>query len=92
MPGVYKQKDCPQCGVTHRKRGPYCSQSCANKDRIVSDKVRDNMRKVVEEYRKTPEGIAAGKLINSDIAPEDYAVDIPDFPDLPDGYDVADRW
>jgi hypothetical protein len=50
------------------------------------------MRKVAEDYRKTPEGIAAGKLINSDIAPEDYAVDIPDFPDLPDGYDVADRW
>jgi len=28
--GQYKAKDCPTCGTTHNKRGPYCSRSCGN--------------------------------------------------------------
>lgn len=36
MAGVYRQKQCPTCGITHRRRGPYCSRSCAAKDRTHS--------------------------------------------------------
>lgn len=50
------------------------------------------MRKVAIEYHKTPEAIAASKLVNSPLSMEDYAIDIPDFRDLPDGYDIADDW
>jgi hypothetical protein len=27
---AYKSKTCPKCGVTHNKRGEYCSRSCGN--------------------------------------------------------------
>lgn len=27
---AYKEKTCPKCGVTHNKRGEYCSRSCGN--------------------------------------------------------------
>jgi hypothetical protein len=26
----YKPKTCPKCGVTHNKRGEFCSRSCGN--------------------------------------------------------------
>jgi len=90
MPGVYKLKCCPQCGTDHRKRGLFCSQACHNSHRTVSDKVRENMRQVSEDYHRTPEAIAAKKLINSPLLPEDYALDIPTFYDIPDGYTPND--
>ncbi len=40
MPGVYKKKNCPVCGIEHRKRGPYCSRSHAVSDRTVSEETR----------------------------------------------------
>lgn len=43
---AYKEKDCPKCGVTHKKRGEYCSRSCGNQ------------RKHTEE---TKQKIAVGK-------------------------------
>ncbi len=36
MPGVYREKECPYCGVKHRKKGNYCSKSCSNKGRDQS--------------------------------------------------------
>jgi hypothetical protein len=27
---AYKEKVCPKCGVTHNKRGEFCSRSCGN--------------------------------------------------------------
>jgi len=33
MAGVYREKQCPVCGVTHRRRGPYCSRSHAAQNR-----------------------------------------------------------
>lgn len=89
MSGKYREKSCKHCGILHRKRGPYCGQSCANRGReSYSQKVADNMRKVSVEYRKSPEGVAHHALFVNGIhlAAEEYAVDIPDFPDLPDGY------
>jgi hypothetical protein len=44
------------------------------------------MRRVSEDYHRTPEAIAAKKLINSPLTTEDYAVAIPTFYDIPDGY------
>jgi len=92
MPGVYKKKECPQCGVEHRKRGNFCSTACANSHRPVSDNIRENMRKVAQEYNKTPEGIAQTRLFGVDS--DDYYIEIPDIPeaDIPDGFDKAERW
>ena len=46
MPGVYREKVCPKCGVKHRKRGEYCSKTCSNKgrDQIVYEKHSEFMR------------------------------------------------
>lgn len=92
----YKEKVCgnSKCAKTHKKRGPYCSQACANSARIVSDNVRENMRKVSLEYKQTPEGITNSKMVQNHIKSEDFAIDIPsisDF-DLPDGYESAEDW
>ena len=97
--GNYKKKNCKYCNKEHRKRGPYCSQSCSNSDRVPTDNMREAMRKVAVEYNKTPEAIAKQKQLNTPLASmtvEDFAVDIPDFTDLRDynldGYDSADNW
>lgn len=92
MPGVYKEKTCLRCGVKHRKRGAYCCQSCASKSKIGTEKMRENMRRVALEYNRTPEAIAQQRMINSTVTSEDFAVDIPDMIELPDGYDIADDW
>lgn len=92
MPNVYRLKKCPNCDKEHRKKGPFCCQGCSNSHREVSDNQREAMRKVSEDYHKTPEAIAAKKMINSPLTTEDYAVDIPNFPELPEGYDIADKW
>jgi endogenous inhibitor of DNA gyrase (YacG/DUF329 family) len=44
MAGVYRQKQCPTCGITHRRRGPYCSRSCAAKDRTHSAETIEKIR------------------------------------------------
>ena len=98
--GQYKLKNCKFCDKEHRKKGPYCSQSCANRGRDeYSPNVAEAMRKVAIEYNRTPEAIAKQKQLNTPLASmtvEDFAVDIPDFTDLRDydldGYDRADNW
>jgi hypothetical protein len=30
MPGVYRQKKCKNCGIIHRRRGPFCCSSCSS--------------------------------------------------------------
>ena len=102
MPGVYKEKNCKFCNKLYRKRGLYCSQSCANRDRPeYSANVSIAMRKVAEEYNKTPEAIAKQKQINTPLASltaDDFAIDIPeiktldDFTDYTDGFDRAEKW
>jgi len=63
MPGVYKEKDCPNCKKTHRGRGQYCSISCAMTGRKVSAETKQKLSKKSTEYRNTPEGIATTKII-----------------------------
>jgi len=98
MSGQYKLKECPTCNKEHRKRGLFCSQSCANVDRPVTDNMRNAMRKVAIEYNRTPEAIAKQKMIGTPLASltiEDFAVDIPDLPpDLNDwsDYDRGENW
>jgi hypothetical protein len=53
------------------------------------------MRRVAAEYNQTPEAIAKQKQINTPLnilTAEDYTIEIPEFPDLPEGYDIADKW
>jgi hypothetical protein len=90
--GQYRIKNCKHCNKEHKKRGPYCSQSCANRNRPeYSQKVSDNMRKVAAEYNKTPEAIAQQKMLSTGITIEDFAVDIPTLsPDISD-YDDYER-
>ena len=101
MSGQYKLKNCKFCDKEHRKRGPYCSQSCASTDREPTEAMREAMRKVAIDYNRTPEAIAKQKQINTSLASmtvEDFAVDIPDVADLRDydqfieGYDRGENW
>ena len=95
MPGVYKEKACKYCGKLYRKKGIYCSQSCSSSDKEPTDKMRSAMRKVANEYNKTPEAIAQQKLLHTGITIEDFAVDIPSLdPDLSDydGYERGENW
>ena len=32
-PNSYREKQCPQCQATHKRRGIYCSRICADKNR-----------------------------------------------------------
>ena len=67
MPGVYRLKLCPNCDKEHRKKGNYCSQSCAstvnNTGREQSEETRDKITNTVNEYFQTPEGIATGHMV-----------------------------
>ena len=99
MSGQYKKKNCKYCNKEHRKRGPYCCQSCASQDREPTEAMRSAMRKVAIEYNRTPEAIAKQKQLNTSLASmtvEDFAVDIPDIRDINDidwsTYDRADNW
>lgn len=96
----YKEKTCGVCGTKHRKRGLFCSKSCSNSQRPISDNIREGMKKVSREYQFTPESIAnqklfaAGKIVPS----EDFAIQIPDikslddYDDLLDGYERGENW
>ncbi len=59
------------------------------------------MRKVAEEYNRTPEAIAKQKQINTPLASltaDDFAIDIPEIKTLDDyidytkGFDRAEKW
>ena len=98
MPGQYKLKQCKFCNKDHRKKGLYCSQSCASRDREPTEAMREGMRRVAIEYNRTPEAIAKQKQIGTPLATmtvDDFAVDIPtilDYDDLPPGYDHGENW
>lgn len=95
MPGVYREKSCRYCAKLYRKRGPYCSQSCASSDREATDVQRDNMRRVATEYNRTPEAIAHQKLLHTGQVAEDFAIDIPTFdPDISDynDFERGENW
>ena len=105
MPNQYRKKNCPVCSVEHRKKGVYCSQSCANSNQKKTPEHVKKIKKSIAEYQSSPEGVAnaqrqslrASAMRNDEPLPvtlEDFAVDIPDIQDLPDldNYDKAERW
>lgn len=101
MSDRYKEKNCKFCDKLHRKRGPYCSQSCASTDREPTDTMREAMRKVAIDYNRTPEAIAKQKQINTPLAAmtvDEFAVNIPNVTDLSDysefldGYERGENW
>jgi hypothetical protein len=103
MSGVYKEKNCPNCGILHRKRGNYCGQSCANESRDISEATKKKMSRSQVAYTMTPEGVAAAKRQSMratayykgeelPVTIDEFCVDLPDFPELPDGYDHATDW
>jgi hypothetical protein len=87
--GQYREKNCKYCDKPFRKQGLFCSKSCSNSNRPVSDRVRDNMREVAEEYNKTPAALARQSQFNTPLVTlesDDYAIEIPTLYDIPDGY------
>ena len=67
MPGVYVKKICPTCKKEHRKRGQFCSQSCAsiknNTGRELAAETKQKIAQKVSEYFRTPEGIATSNMV-----------------------------
>jgi predicted amidophosphoribosyltransferase len=66
--GQYRQKTCPTCRVTHRKKGDYCSRSCGN-HRVHTPKARANLSsKLINHWQtndmhvRRDQASAAGKL------------------------------
>ena len=92
MPGVYRLKTCPQCGKEHRRRGPYCSISCGNSGREITDETRAKQSQSRKEYADTPEGIAHYQMVGqrviaaaageNQLTMEDYLIHIPSDDEL----------
>ena len=95
------QKTCSRCGVSHKKRGPYCSRSCGNvREHTEEDKAVRSQK--LTEYHQTPEGAAtrdkSSRIMSAkrkgeeweEVGVDDYAVGIPDVTDYSADYD--DTW
>jgi hypothetical protein len=54
---AYKSKICPQCGVTHNKRGEYCSRSCGNKKKHTAE-TKAKIAETKREWHATSETAA----------------------------------
>jgi hypothetical protein len=50
MPNVYRKKNCPVCGVEHRKRGPFCSRSHATQGRVLTDEHKEKLRQTTKRH------------------------------------------
>jgi hypothetical protein len=103
MPGVYREKECPVCEKKHRKRGIFCGQSCANKQREYTEETKEKISKSVGEHFLSPEGITSAIWNNRRVHAlregkeipvngEEYVVDIPTIHDIPKEYMPNDLW
>jgi uncharacterized Zn finger protein (UPF0148 family) len=97
MPGVYKEKQCPTCKITHRKRGDYCCARCAQLFSVKSNTTKDKIAEGLREFYTTPEGIASAAVNNRrvnalrmnetpPVTIDEFTVDIPTIYDIPEGY------
>ena len=87
--GQYREKNCKYCEKPFRKQGVFCSKACSNSHRPVSERVRENMKEVAEDYNKTPAALAKQSMLHTSLQSltvDDYAVDIPTIYEIPDGY------
>ncbi len=55
------QKKCPRCGVSHCRKGTYCSLSCANV-REQPAELREAKSKKLKAYHASPEGRATASI------------------------------
>lgn len=60
---VYREKQCPYCGITHRQRGPYCSRSHASKAYRHSEESKAKIGASRKEYFLSPEGLSEADSI-----------------------------
>lgn len=93
---VYRKKNCPQCGVEHRKKGPFCSQGCHNRFRgPLSQETKDKISTIKKEWFATTidgEALKSKLSLNMknlytgdvNLTDEDYCLDIPDIDSLDD--------
>lgn len=58
MAGVYREKQCPNCATSHRKKGKFCSIGCSNSYRKLSPETIEKHRQNALDYALTPEGVA----------------------------------
>jgi len=80
---AYKEKTCPTCGVTHKKRGAYCSRSCGN-TRPMSDAQKESIAAGKREWHATSETaeiaahnfISQGKNKDPDPIPPQKPIDL----------------
>jgi hypothetical protein len=96
-------KKCPRCGNDHRKKGTFCSRSCANV-RVHSQKDKDIRREKLLRYHETPESAATREkasrsrtaynkgLEYNAIPQEDYAVEVPEIRGDIEDYDMFDNY
>lgn len=54
---AYKEKTCPKCGVTHNKRGEFCSRSCGN-SRTPTEEHRQSVSEAKKEWHRTSDTAA----------------------------------
>jgi hypothetical protein len=94
-PPIYRKKNCPQCNVEHRKKGPFCSQGCHSRFRgPLSDETKEKISQAKKEWYQTPDGIREkAKLVmntklrsegRDTITTDDFYVEIPDIDSLTD--------
>ena len=91
MPGVYREKVCPKCGVKHRRRGPFCSKTCAYTGTTRPEESKQKMSIAKHKfYNESLEGPRVAALMSSNGLPasEDFAIDIPDIRTLDDYSDI----
>lgn len=94
-PPIYRKKNCPQCGVEHRKKGMFCSQGCHN--RFRGPRSEETKKKIGEAHRQwyqTPDGMREKEKLKLNtklrsegretITTEDYYIEIPDIDSLSD--------
>lgn len=91
MPGVYKKKNCPNCGVEHRGRGQFCSVGCSNSFREVKPETRQKLSELQKEYgaQTAARQVKRGKD-NEKRAKGEYVLQEDDWYVLPPGDDEDD--
>ena len=91
MAGMYKKKTCPKCGIIHRGRGFFCSVSCSNSHREVTQETKDKLSEIQQEY--VPSFLARNAKIKIDDAKHkrgEYVLQEDDWYLVPPGGDDDD--
>ena len=94
-PPIYKKKNCPQCGVEHRKQGQFCSQGCHNRFRGArSEETKAKISETKKQWYQSPDGMRDRDRMKLNmklkaegrdtITSEDYYIEIPDIDSLSD--------